>query len=179
MILRGDPEPLFAVRGKAALQVCVTEEVDSRRGHVERGPGISHGQHIMVLIEKRAVSTTYHGSIGHDRSCRHVAEPIRMLGGENAAGPACSPACDGIKTLYAFDPAACFVVVAAHKYVALLPGAVNDLVWIGPVTNHISEVPDGVVGRGGSQNSVQSIEVGVNVREDENTHQKAEGRNWP
>lgn len=116
------------------------------------------------------MGAAYVGSVGRDGAGGHCLQPTGVFGRQYTARPLGSASRDGIKAFHIIDSAAGFVVVPAYEDLSFLPHPIDDFVWVRSITDHVAEVPDGIVRGRGREDGVERVEIGVNVREDEDTH---------
>ncbi len=62
------------------------------------------------------------------------------------------------------------VVIATYDNTTELPGQIYDLIWICAIANNVAEVPDGIMLRSSGKNSLESLEIGVNVGNNKCSH---------
>ena len=96
---------------------------------------------------------------------RQRAQPGEVCAGELVARPEGGEASDWVEVFEVHQAADCFVVIAAHKYLAQFSRQGDDLIRIAAVTNCVSKIDDEIVGRSGGEASVERLEVAVNVAE--------------
>ncbi len=76
----------------------------------------------------------------------------------------------GLKPCRAGEAAADAIVIAAHVDARERADGVDDLVRIGAVADDVAEVPKLVEGAGGGEHGLKSLEVAVDVGDDEGAH---------
>ncbi len=62
------------------------------------------------------------------------------------------------------------VVIAAHDNTTELPGQINNFIGICAIADDVAEVPDGVVFWCSGKNSLECLEIGVNVGNNKCSH---------
>ncbi|GAC1423198.1 MAG: hypothetical protein NVSMB62_19510 [Acidobacteriaceae bacterium] len=61
-------------------------------------------------------------------------------------------------------------MIAANYQRGDWPDPVENFVWTGAVTNHVSEVPENVPLACGGQNRIKGFKISVNVRKNKSAH---------
>ena len=103
---RAEVVPVVLALGEAALDVGVAEEGEGGDALLERGPGVPHGEDVVVLVDGRAVDAgdgygwgvDWSGGRGRfDGALLQGAEPEDVVPGELVAGPDGGGAGDGVE----------------------------------------------------------------------------------
>ena len=155
---------------EAALHVGVAEEPDARFQVAEGFTGLAGGDHVLVLVEGRAVEELegVHG----DRAARQRSRYERgILAGQVLQGPQGGAAGHGVEPLQIVLAGGGAVVIAAHDDGAVGAHPIADGVGIGAVADQIAAAQGAIVMAGGSlEDGIEGFEIGVKVTDYEIAH---------
>ncbi len=160
---------LHVVNPVRALHVSVAEKSDLRRRVFQDGVGIAAGEHVLVLVARRAMDTLEVFERA-DRPLGQAAQELHVVLGQALLRPERGAGRHRVEVLQAHQAGAGLVVIAAHKDFAQSACPLAHFVGIGAVADQVAQVEHAVVLRHGLETGFERFQVGMNVRDDQDSH---------
>jgi hypothetical protein len=113
------------------------------------------------------LAAVHQGDRVDNHSLMAVSQELKVLRGENRASPQYGVAGFQVERLDLQPPQHCSVVISLQANQARQSlQALDTLVWVRSVTDHVSQAPHGFRLACISQDRLQGSQVGVDIRED-------------
>ena len=169
------------VQPVANLHVGVAEQAQPAAGRLHRPQHVGLVEDVGVLVVGGAVADLEQVVDG-DGPGRQVGQPVAVLVGERLVGPADRRPGHGVEGVGRLEAGPDLVVVAAdHRVRVEAAHPLDDRVRIGAVAHQVAQHQHPVVGDagGGVEHGLERLDVGMDVAQDEVTHQRSMVRVTP
>ena len=157
-----------AVSEKSALQMSMSEESQGNIQSDQRSQSVAERDDIFILVMRRSMHQLYLRKIRHQHGAvGQRPQPFEIVMGQLFTSPERGCRGHGVEVVEFHDPGCGFVVIAADKGFAQFARALGHFVGAGAVAHDIAQVDDDVERWSRGQACVKSLEVSVDVAENQ------------